>query len=50
MIVVAVVALNSFYPGKYLHRAVDPSFEQKSTVSLEHSEKGSEGVAPEHMF
>jgi len=50
MIVVAVVALNTFYPGKYLHRAVDPSFEQKSTGSSEHSEKGSEGVAPEHMF
>ena len=50
MIVVAVVALNAFYPGKYLNRAIDPSFEQKSTGGSEGSEKGSQGVAAEQMF
>ena len=50
MIVVAVVALNAFYPGKYLNRAIDPSFEQKSTGSAELSEKGCERVTPEHVF
>ena len=48
MIVVAVVALNAFYPGKYLNRAVDPDFEEKSTGSGG-SEKGI-AITPERMF
>ena len=46
MIVVAVISINALYPGKYLNRAVDPDFEEKSTVS-----GGSETeVASKHMF
>lgn len=46
MIVVAVISINAVYPGKYLNRAVDPDFEEKSTGS-----GGSQTeVASKHMF
>ncbi len=33
MIIIAVVALNAFYPGKYLNRAVDPQKLDEKTAS-----------------
>lgn len=36
MIIIAVVVLNAFYPGKYLNRAVDPqSLGEKKTSDSE---------------
>lgn len=33
MIIIAVVVLNAFYPGKYLNRAVDPHRLDEKNVS-----------------
>ncbi|KAK3172820.1 hypothetical protein OEA41_006145 [Lepraria neglecta] len=46
MIVVAVISINALYPGKYLNRAVDPDFEEKSTGSGGFETE----VASKHMF
>ena len=36
MIIIAVVVLNAFYPGKYLNRAVDPQrLDDKNTSETE---------------
>lgn len=51
MIVVAVVAVNVFYPGKYLNRAVRPVYEdEKITISSQGSKSRSERIAPQTAF
>jgi len=51
MIVVAVIAVNVFYPGKYLNRAVRPVYEdEKIAVSSQGSESGSARIAPQNAF
>ncbi len=51
MIVVAVLAVNVFYPGKYLNRAVRPVYEdEKIAVSSRGFGSGSARIAPQNTF
>jgi hypothetical protein len=51
MIVVAVIAVNAFYPGKYLNRAVRPVYDdEKMPVSSQGSKSGSARIAPQNAF